>query len=429
MPDLLQDLPLQIARVGGDPKPRPVLLRPHRCRREIAQRLADARAGFDQRDLRRPRRIARAERERRGVGVLRPARAAVRPSGAPVATAAPARLPATPAASPACPAARVLSSSTPAARASFPMPATAVAAMPSRTRPATGRESAPPIFTPRGAASPPAPASAPARPPAHGATRSISAIAAFAQRRAPDRPPPYAACGRPERPPPAPSALGTQRRARPHEDGSSSTSNSAAAGGVFNRPETNAACAMMTLPERNSRRASSRASLRHSPSRSHSTAPPGAGTRAARSRKGIGLVGIALDYYRRDAAPICMKTAGRVEIIPGRSTPAGTGGYRYVCQIFHIPRTRSLPVLWLAKEMGLPYEIARRSSSIDRAPDPTADPSGKITDHPRQQRRSCVKSTAILHYLTQIYGPTPLALAPGQESLPDYVQFLIFGEA
>ena len=44
---LLHDLALQIARVGREPQPRAVLLRPQACRREIAQRLADAGARFD----------------------------------------------------------------------------------------------------------------------------------------------------------------------------------------------------------------------------------------------------------------------------------------------------------------------------------------------------------------------------------------------
>ncbi len=30
-------------------------------------------------------------------------------------------------------------------------------------------------------------------------------------------------------------------------------------------------------------------------------------------------------------------------------------------QIFHAPRTRSFRVLWLAEEMGLPYEIKRET--------------------------------------------------------------------
>ncbi len=48
---LVVDLALQVARVGGDPDRRAVLLRPQRGGRDIAQRLADAGAGLDQHDL------------------------------------------------------------------------------------------------------------------------------------------------------------------------------------------------------------------------------------------------------------------------------------------------------------------------------------------------------------------------------------------
>ena len=43
---VLHDLALQIAGVGGNPKARSVLLGPQAGGREIAQRLAEARAGF-----------------------------------------------------------------------------------------------------------------------------------------------------------------------------------------------------------------------------------------------------------------------------------------------------------------------------------------------------------------------------------------------
>jgi len=45
---LVLDLVLQVAGVGGDPHRRPVAFRPHRRRRQIAQRLADPRSGFRQ---------------------------------------------------------------------------------------------------------------------------------------------------------------------------------------------------------------------------------------------------------------------------------------------------------------------------------------------------------------------------------------------
>jgi hypothetical protein len=50
--ELLHDLPLQVARVGRDPKSRTILLRPQAGGREIAERLADASARLDERDFR-----------------------------------------------------------------------------------------------------------------------------------------------------------------------------------------------------------------------------------------------------------------------------------------------------------------------------------------------------------------------------------------
>jgi glutathione S-transferase len=57
-----------------------------------------------------------------------------------------------------------------------------------------------------------------------------------------------------------------------------------------------------------------------------------------------------------------------------------------------------------------------------------ANPSGKLPAI-RDGETAMSESTAIMHYLTQKYGPTPLALAPQHQRYADYVQFLIFGEA
>ena len=97
-------------------------------------------------------------------------------------------------------------------------------------------------------------------------------------------------------------------------------------------------------------------------------------------------------------------------------------------QIFHAPRTRSFRVLWLAEEMGLAYEIKRETLGKPSAELLAANPSGKLPAI-RDGSTAMGESTAIMHYLTQKYGPTPLALTPAQDRYADYVQFLIFGEA
>lgn len=97
-------------------------------------------------------------------------------------------------------------------------------------------------------------------------------------------------------------------------------------------------------------------------------------------------------------------------------------------QIFHIPNTRSLRVLWLADEMGLQYEIKAEKLGRPSAELLAANPSGKV---PTICDGKVVmgESTAIMHYLTQKHGPTPLALTPQDDRYADYVQYLIFGEA
>ena len=47
-------------------------------------------------------------------------------------------------------------------------------------------------------------------------------------------------------------------------------------------------------------------------------------------------------------------------------------------EIFHIPRTRSQRIIWLAEEMGLPYEIRRETFGQPSAELLAANPSGKV---------------------------------------------------
>ena len=97
-------------------------------------------------------------------------------------------------------------------------------------------------------------------------------------------------------------------------------------------------------------------------------------------------------------------------------------------QVFHIPHTRSLRILWLAEEMKLPYEIKKETLGKPSAELLAANPSGKIPTI-RDGAVVMAESTAIMHYLTQKYGPTPLALPLDHARYADYAQFLIFGEA
>ena len=97
-------------------------------------------------------------------------------------------------------------------------------------------------------------------------------------------------------------------------------------------------------------------------------------------------------------------------------------------QIFHSPRTRSLRIVWLAEEMGIPYEVRTEQFGSPSADFLAANPTGAFPAI-RDGDVGMGESTAILHYLTQRHGPTDLALGPEHPRYADYIQFLTFGEA
>lgn len=97
-------------------------------------------------------------------------------------------------------------------------------------------------------------------------------------------------------------------------------------------------------------------------------------------------------------------------------------------KIYHAPRSRSLRVLWAAEELGASYEAAPASFA---RPDPeflAANPAGTL---PAMVDGEVVmtESVAIMMYLASKHGPTPLAIEPGDARYPEYLQFLLFGEA
>jgi glutathione S-transferase len=94
------------------------------------------------------------------------------------------------------------------------------------------------------------------------------------------------------------------------------------------------------------------------------------------------------------------------------------------------PPTRSLRVVWMLEELGVPYEV--RSIEFDKRLEDreflAASPTGSfpgICDGDIRLMESC----AILEYLGAKYGPTPLAPAFGDPAYPAYISFLHFGEA
>ena len=92
---------------------------------------------------------------------------------------------------------------------------------------------------------------------------------------------------------------------------------------------------------------------------------------------------------------------------------------------------RGFRVVWMLEEMGLPYRL-RNVDLLKGVENDTEflaiNPAGFI---PALQDGGMVmvESVAILEYLAARYGPTPLALGPGDADFGTYLQFLHMGEA
>nr|WP_314472271.1 glutathione S-transferase family protein [uncultured Sphingomonas sp.] len=92
--------------------------------------------------------------------------------------------------------------------------------------------------------------------------------------------------------------------------------------------------------------------------------------------------------------------------------------------------SRSIRVVWLLEEMGLPYEVRQVDMLAEErdlqflALNP-ADYIPVLQDGPV----TMVESIAIMEYLLARHGPTPLAPAPHDPGFPAYQQFLHLGEA
>jgi glutathione S-transferase len=96
--------------------------------------------------------------------------------------------------------------------------------------------------------------------------------------------------------------------------------------------------------------------------------------------------------------------------------------------VFHAPRSRSIRVLWALEELGLPYELKEASWREPSREFIKANPSATIPAMVDGDQ-VITESAAIIMYLAEKYGPTPLAVRPDEQGFGDYCQFLLVGEA
>jgi len=97
-------------------------------------------------------------------------------------------------------------------------------------------------------------------------------------------------------------------------------------------------------------------------------------------------------------------------------------------KLYHAPFTRSIRVLWLLEELGVPYELERVAFQPPKHPFSQPTPYGKvpaIADGDVEM----IESGAIVEYVLERYGKGKLAPAPGSPERGPFLQWLHFAEA
>lgn len=97
-------------------------------------------------------------------------------------------------------------------------------------------------------------------------------------------------------------------------------------------------------------------------------------------------------------------------------------------KIYHSQGARSLRVLWLCEEMGVPYETAEASFFKPSDEFKSVNPLGTVPAMVDGDVRM-IESVAMMIYIMAKYGPTDLEVKPNEPGYADYLQFLLFGEA
>lgn len=100
-------------------------------------------------------------------------------------------------------------------------------------------------------------------------------------------------------------------------------------------------------------------------------------------------------------------------------------------KIYHRPRMRSLRVIWLCEELGIPYEIATAGATAAERAAPEyrkLNPVGKVPAI-SDGEFSMFESVAIMEWLLERDGKGHLRPAPGTPQSGRYLQWMWFAEA
>jgi len=96
-------------------------------------------------------------------------------------------------------------------------------------------------------------------------------------------------------------------------------------------------------------------------------------------------------------------------------------------KIYHVPGARGLRVVWLCEEMGLPYAVERVAFPPDDAYR-QLNPMGSVP-FLEDEGVAINESVAMMLYIAQKYGPTPLMPSPVDSRFARVLQMTVFGEA
>src|SRR5512134_3426394 len=97
-------------------------------------------------------------------------------------------------------------------------------------------------------------------------------------------------------------------------------------------------------------------------------------------------------------------------------------------KLYHAPRTRSVRVLWLLEELGIPFGLETQEYRPPATPFSQKTPFGKF---PSLEDGDTVmfESGAIVEYLLERYGDGRLGPRAGEPGRGEFLQWVHFAEA